>query len=61
MPPKFKFWTTLSVFQNDLVYNNTDKSNIKMCVGDHQMYFAGQKMEEVERTFTNEGREVSIF
>ena len=46
-----------NVFHNDLVYN-TDKSSIKMHADDHQMHVAGGKMEEAERTLTDEGREI---
>ena len=49
----------LNVFKEDSVYN-TDKSSIKMHAYDHKMYVASEKMEEVERTLTNERRESQI-
>ena len=49
----------LNVFKEDSVYN-TDKSSIKMYAYDHKMYVASEKMEEVERTLTNERRESQI-
>ena len=49
----------LNVFEDDSVYN-TDKSSIKMYAYDHQMYFASEKVEEVERTPTNGRRESQI-
>ena len=49
----------MNVFKEDSVYN-TDKSSIEMYAYDHKMYVASEKMEEVERTLTNERRESQI-
>ena len=38
------------VFQNYLVWITDKSSLIKMYTNDNQMYVAGEKMEEVERT-----------
>ena len=43
-----------NAFQNDLSITLTRAAS-KMYADDHQMYVAGEKMEEMERTLTDEG------
>ena len=47
-----------NVFQNELVYN-TDKSGIKIYQMTIKCIFVVKAMEDVERTFTEKGREIS--
>ena len=47
-----------NIFQNDLPYN-VSKCNLTMYADDHQLYFAGKSIEEVENTINEEGKIVS--
>ena len=59
MTPRPNFGLLLwNVFQNELVYN-TDKSGIKIYQMTIKCMFVVKAMEDVERTFMDEGREIS--
>ena len=44
-----------NIVQNDMVYN-INKSGLTMYADDHQMYYNGERTEDVEKTLTEKGK-----